>query len=908
MKTKHLKSMKAALVILAFFVGAPAQGQMIAEITGDIQTEFGLYQPMLITVVPDAEPYQIAPDFSNIQNFNDFRFSDSEKQLLLQNHFIVNARRDTLGTGYKEIYDIYNECREYNIPIFVTTDALLHTFHLIYDYVLKTVECKKFIADLNALTAALLQTAEAQYEAATDSSVKAAASRNVAYLCIAASLLEQPIQIPPYAESLANKELSLISNAAGYAPSPLLGYDEDYTQYKPRGHYTASDSLKAYFKAMMWLGRATFTLNQASTRSALLLVQAMNNTTVSGEPAIDVWQRIYAPTVFFVGKSDDINVYAYNPLATEIYSAQFNNLLPDAFADTSLISAFIDHANQLPDPQIPTFTPKGFRLMGQRFIPDAYMMSRVVAIFAPREMPRGLDVMTVLGSARAKQILGDYYNDTAHFPQLDSLCVKFESLPDSVWVQNLYWNWLYCLMPLLVPKEAGYPEFMRSPAWIDKDLYAALASWAELRHDTILYAKSSVTLGMHPTASLVQGYVEPNPHFFARMAALVSFMRTGLSSASLLFSEFDWRLQQLEELLLSLLIISEKELSNQNLTSQEYQLICNFGKTIEELVTTSSYGLEGPMPRSEDEMPVIADVHTDPVFTNSILEEGVGYPFNIYVICNVAGQLVVTRGGGFSYYEFTRPIAEGRLNDEEWKAMLKSDSPPALPIWTSNFFDASSPLGNKQPEYYYWRTMGMLDLCVTVSCDSPVVGDIVEMEITSNHIFANSPTIDIMPETGDAFSIENVKPSDSGYRASFDTQSLSTGRLLVQISAQLGRWELYGKVSYRYLLHLERTSAAGENVEITGQHFTFMRNYPNPFNASTDILYELSQPGHVTLEIYNLLGHKLRTLVSSEKPAGRHTIRWDGMDTLGCQAPTGIYMCRLKHAGGDAFRKIMLVR
>ncbi|MDZ7262307.1 MAG: DUF3160 domain-containing protein, partial [candidate division KSB1 bacterium] len=672
------------IITLLLFFGGTLQAQMIADITQDVRTEFGVYHPYLVTITPNAEPYTVAPDFSNVVNFSDFNFTEVEKSLLAQNYFVVSPRREKGGTGYKEIYDIYNECREQDIPIFVTTDALLHTFHLLYDYVLKTVELKLLVADLNHLNKALLTIAEEQYQVATDSTVKEAAWRSVALLSIATVLLDTTFTVPTYVNSIVSAELALIKAQAGYSTSPLLGYPEDYSQYKVRGHYTTEEVLKPYFRSMMWLGRATLAVEghpevvRRHTRSALLLVQALERHLLL-TAGTGVWDRIYLPTVFFVGKTDDLNYYHYKSLAHQVYGENFTYLPVGAFADTVALDQFIALAKELPGPRILTFTPKGFRLMGQRFIPDSYVTGKVVS--SGRPMPRGLDPMVVLGSARACQILDQVFHDTGHFGILDSLAIEFKSMPDTVWAQNLYWNWLYCLMPLLFPKGEGYPPFMQNLAWVDKELYAALASWAELRHDTILYAKSSVTMGVHPESALLQGYVEPNPYFFARLAALTSYMLDGLSKQDLLFSEFDWRLRELEQLLLSLKTIAEKELTNHNLTGEEYELICNIGETIEKLVTTSGYGLEGPRYDSTDEMPVIADVHTDPVFTNCILEEGVGYPFNIFVICNVAGELVLTRGAGFSYYEFCQPIASGRLTDEEWKVMLKSDSPPEPPLW-----------------------------------------------------------------------------------------------------------------------------------------------------------------------------------------------------------------------------------
>ena len=82
-------------------------------------------------------------------------------------------------------------------------------------------------------------------------------------------------------------------------------------------------------------------------------------------------------------------------------------------------------------------------------------------------------------------------------------------------------------------------------------------------------------------------------------------------------------------------------------------------------------------------MAVIADVHTDPN-TMSVLEEGVGRPMVIYVAVQIEGEVVLTRGGIFSYYEFTWPM-DDRLTDEAWQDMLTQGEAPPLPTWTSSF-------------------------------------------------------------------------------------------------------------------------------------------------------------------------------------------------------------------------------
>jgi len=121
-----------AILALALFAGVlPLSAQMIAEITGPVETEFGTYIPQPSQILPAAEPYTVAPDLSNVVNAGDFSFDVAERGLLARNHFFVTPKRSGPNSGYKEMYDLYNEAREQNIPIFVTTDALLHSFHLV---------------------------------------------------------------------------------------------------------------------------------------------------------------------------------------------------------------------------------------------------------------------------------------------------------------------------------------------------------------------------------------------------------------------------------------------------------------------------------------------------------------------------------------------------------------------------------------------------------------------------------------------------------------------------------------------------------------------------------------------------------------------------------------------------------
>ena len=92
--------------------------------------------------------------------------------------------------------------------------------------------------------------------------------------------------------------------------------------------------------------------------------------------------------------------------------------------------------------------------------------------------------------------------------------------------------------------------------------------------------------------------------------------------------------------------------------------------------------------------------------------------------------------------------------------------------------------------------------------------------------------------------------------------------------------------------------------------FELQHAYPNPFNSSTTIRYRLSQPADIFLAVYNLTGHKVRTLVNGSRSAGFHNERWNGADDAGHALPSGVYFYRLQVRGEcvDLGRKLVLVK
>jgi len=90
--------------------------------------------------------------------------------------------------------------------------------------------------------------------------------------------------------------------------------------------------------------------------------------------------------------------------------------------------------------------------------------------------------------------------------------------------------------------------------------------------------------------------------------------------------------------------------------------------------------------------------------------------------------------------------------------------------------------------------------------------------------------------------------------------------------------------------------------------FEVNQNYPNPFNPTTTISYDLPQSSHVSLEIFNVLGQRVRTLLEGDKPAGYYTATWDGSDNRGKGVASGIYFYRIKTGDFIETKKMVLLK
>jgi hypothetical protein len=217
-----------------------------------------------LDIILKAPQYSLPLETSDIENFNDVSgeiyLSDEEIRELEQNGFVII--RNPFNPQEEDIIKTYNDLKDRDLEIFITSDSLLHLYHIQFDETLKQIEEEEFYDLICEITATLLKESGKTY-AGTEGDVKEAARRNIAYLAVGMSLLEgenMTYRIPSYVSDTVEGELALIEAYTGFAESPIFTYSEDYSQYIPRGHYTQSEKLERYFKGMMWYGRLSFLL------------------------------------------------------------------------------------------------------------------------------------------------------------------------------------------------------------------------------------------------------------------------------------------------------------------------------------------------------------------------------------------------------------------------------------------------------------------------------------------------------------------------------------------------------------------------------------------------------------------------------------------------------------------------
>jgi hypothetical protein len=574
-------------------------------------------------------------------------------------------------------------------PVFVTTDAAYHTWHLVFDKTLRSLEQEVLLPELESLVSGLLRAARAQTADVAGTPVEDAASRVEQLLQVAAAELGLPATLGP----LAEQEKALIDAHSATETSPIIGSQIDYSLFTPRGHYTRNEDLTRYFVAMSALGQLAFCLPETvecpGLEPARMAILASRLLAEDGA-LLESWRRIYEPTAFLVGISDDYTPIEVAGVARQVAPAGLGD--PTAFADDALVANVVQTLQAQRGVQI---DPEGasIRIMGTRFVIDSFVFDQLIypnvgTPDEPRLLPSAMDLAAVFGSGFAYGVLQEmgatgYENyDT----QLQRMAEAVAARPDEDWGSTVYDAWLYALEPVFEAHEEAYPDFMRTDAWAAKAHQAGLGSYTELKHDTILYTKQSVAEGGDGgDVPERRNWVEPEPVAFARLAAMAELMRSGLDERNLLTNEQSELLTDVTDLFTFLQRIAQDELAGRPISDKDNDRLTNIGGALEFIWYRSSDQDRSGALEADMDAALVADIASG---GDQVLEEATGRIDRIYVLVpDDEGTFQVAVGGVYAYYEF--PVSAGeRLTDEAWRQMLDDGEQPDRPFWQEVLFPA----------------------------------------------------------------------------------------------------------------------------------------------------------------------------------------------------------------------------
>ena len=661
-------------------------------------------------------PEGLRVNMQNLTNPTQLKEFDQalSQQLGEEGFAIVPARHAQLFQVYEE-----NDYREF--PNFVTTDLYLQLYHLYIDCMLRELEMYQFFHTIVSYNDDMVEAMKKLYQKTeSGTALERATAHNLRFFTIADVLFRGMKSYDANTDQLIAEEVDKAIKATDDFSNFMADYKNvmfGYSLFRPRGHYTRNYVLEEYFRGMMWLQSVPFGMdNDDEVNAAVIIAYTMMN-----NPEIQQkYDKINKIITYMMGQPDNLSIIQVIDELKKI-NRPMEDLLNDKQAMSKLKKDLEEIGNKATRirPKYERTSHNKINVMPQRYQPDAEVLQEMVDYDNKptlRATPKGLDFMAAMGVSAAEQILKEEQTPWKDYD--NHLKAMKKRMGEINWDETICTQWMNTLKVLNVwgsdkSNQKQLPYFMLNPEWSKKDLNAALASWAELKHDAILYAKQPMGAecgGGGPPEPIVKGYVEPNVGFWKKAIELLDNTEKLLKEQDMLTEKIKDATQRIREEAQFLLNISEKELAGKELSEEEYGQIECIGATFEnislDLVREKDQYLMGwsDVQGADKKVALVADVYTANADNNpekSILFEAVGEADEIYVVVEIGGYLYLTRGSVLSYREFIQPIDQPRLTDEEWQEQLEKNARKGVPEWMKRIIVPLNKLPEANEEFFY---------------------------------------------------------------------------------------------------------------------------------------------------------------------------------------------------------------
>ena len=615
-------------------------------------------------------------------------FDPQLAQQLAQNGFAI------VPSDHEQLFHVYEQNDYQCFPSFVTTDLYLQLYHLYFDCMLREIEEHKLVGLMTDLSQRLYESMHRQSVNAADEDVQQLAHHNAVYFAVAYQLLtgKQIADATEQAEAKAEIERVMKSENA---MTPFMADHKEvefpYSLFRPRGHYTRTETLQRYFRGMMWLQTVPFGLDHPDeVKEAVMVAYALQE----DKTAAKNYDVVNLLLNNMMGLPDNLSIPQVQDEVKKRGLLQSELLASEpGMADLTEALNTIGNTQTRIRPKFERTSHNKICLMPQRYQPDAEVLQEMVDYDGDpteRATPQGMDFMAAMGVSAAEKILIEEGQKWKGFkPMMEQMKKRMGEID---WQETIATQWMLTVKTVN-EKDEGVPYFMAGEEWDRKNLNAALASWAELKHDAILYAKQPMGAecgGAGPPDPVVKGYVEPNVAFWKKAAELLDNTTELLKKHDMMTEKVAAATERISDEVQFLQRISEKELAGKELSDEEYDQISCMGATFEnislDLLRAPDQYLMGwsDVQGADRKIAVVADVYTANADNNpdkSILYEAVGLGDEIYVVVEIDGYLYLARGAVFSYREFTEPLGGQRLTDEEWQQQLEKNPRKGVPTW-----------------------------------------------------------------------------------------------------------------------------------------------------------------------------------------------------------------------------------
>jgi hypothetical protein len=711
------------------FASLPTGGHDARPITGlDLQQVPG----RLLDRTPEPNAMALYRDSVGIK----YGLTEDEQRLLTRHGFVVTERvhPTSFGDGFLDVY-------VKDLPVFVSTDAVLHALHMSYDDVLKATETSVLLPLFEDALWRMHGEVPALAEAYAALPAMERPIRDLdVYLTVAKTLLSAHSAQPAFPDnSDAVSDLVRLATAAdGPALLPLFSEgprEVDFSQFKPRGHYTGDPRLQRYFRAMQWLGRTELYLSAPATDAGGPSVEDVRRQAILAHLLAEVAEssgaaeglgEAEAMLALFVGDPDNVTLEGLAALAESAGARRASDLLDDSvWARYRSAVEEAPFAAQRIRSQLLTNGPGGvgqtrpaaaFLLVGQRFALDSYVLSRLVYDELQHEgkpvrrmLPSSLDVLYALGNDAALPLLQPELERYPYGEALQSVRAEVDGLGPEAWTSSLYGAWLGAIRamnppgvdPSGSPGRGSLPGFMQTDAWWRQKMNTQLASWAQLRHDNLLYAKPSYSVSLG--CSFPYSFVEPEPDVFRAVSAFARRASEGFGphaedgdrevtreGASRIRAYYD-RFAEVTDTLATLaekqlVSVAPDEAERSFLKRMVFEAERGCVRTLDGWYVDLFFG--GASSARETDL-VVADVHTAPTDEQG---SGVGWvlhagtaPLDLAVVtAEVPGVGVVAFAGPVLSYREHLSTGFRRLTDEEWAAEYEG-APSVRPAFTRSY-------------------------------------------------------------------------------------------------------------------------------------------------------------------------------------------------------------------------------